>query len=100
MSHYDRMRDYIKTLNEYTALEQEKVEIEERMRMDRLKASLTFTISISRINEVGLDKFQVEGYKNAKMVFDRYRQDGSVLKIKRLRMKAGDDTVHSVLFKY
>lgn len=76
-------------------------------RMERLKAATTFTITISRMENsvkvaTGIEKFEVEGYANAKRVFDAYanRETGYLLKIHRIRMKAGDETVHSMLFNY
>lgn len=96
---------FLKALEAENRRLKQKRDYEEHVRMERLKAATTFTITISRMKNsvteaVGLEKFHVEGYANAKIIFDAYRQDGHLLKLKRLRMRVGEEIVHSVIFKY
>lgn len=83
----------------------DEIEYKRWARMERLKAQSTFTITISRMKNsvevaAGLEKFDVEGYEWAKKVYDAYANNatGYMLKLHRVRMKAGEETVHSMVF--
>jgi len=94
------LRNAIKALNAYNRAEKRRIDFERFQREERLKSATTFTMTISRNNENGLEKFELEGYKNALKIFNLYRESGHMLNLSRIRLKVGKEVLHSVKFSY
>jgi len=88
--------ELLNTINREQQIANAQREQKQTERLERIKNSLQFKITITRKGVVGLEEFSIEGYEEAMSVLDLYRKSGNMLGLKTITVYTNDEKVNRI----